>query len=81
MIGVRRALLGASVSRQSVMAINLGVTLIMARPLAPGEYGASVLAGAVLGMAEAIRALGGSAYLIQKQELNAENIRTSFTIS
>jgi O-antigen/teichoic acid export membrane protein len=81
MTGVRRAFLWASFGRYLVMAINLVSTLVIARLLAPGEYGISVLGSAVFAVAEAVRAIGGGAYLIQQRELAAENIRTSFTVS
>lgn len=47
----------------------------------PCEYGVSALGSAVLAIAEAVRALGGGAYLIQRKELAHENIRTTFTVS
>src|SRR5277367_4707112 len=81
MTGVRRAFLWASFGRYLVTAINLVSTLIISRLLAPGEYGISVLGSAVFAVAEAIRAIGGGAYLIQQKELAPENIRTSFTVS
>jgi len=81
MTGIRRAFLWASAGRYIVMAVNLVTTVIMARLLAPGEYGVSALGTAVFAIAEAIRALGGGAYLIQQKELASENIRTTFTVS
>jgi O-antigen/teichoic acid export membrane protein len=63
------------------MAISLVSGLVMARLLAPGEYGVSVLGAAVMAVAEAIRALGGGAYLIQKKDLSTENIQSSFTVN
>jgi O-antigen/teichoic acid export membrane protein len=81
MMGIRRAFLWASVGRYLVMAINLAATLSMARLLSPAEYGVSVLGAAVFAVAEAIRALGGGAYLIQQDQLASANIRTSFSIS
>jgi O-antigen/teichoic acid export membrane protein len=81
MTGIRRAFISATIGRYLVMAINLAATLLMARLLAPGEYGVWVLGGAVFAVAEAMRALGGGAYLIQQKELSPENIRTSFTVS
>jgi O-antigen/teichoic acid export membrane protein len=81
MMGVRRAFLLASFGRYLIMAINLAATLIMARLLAPADYGRAVLGGAILGVAEAIRALGGGAYLVQQKDLTAAQIHTNFTIS
>src|ERR1700710_2920465 len=80
-MGVRRAFLWASLGRYLVMAISLAATLILARLLAPAEYGVTVLGGAVFALAEALRALGGGAYLIQKQELFPDNVRACFTVS
>jgi O-antigen/teichoic acid export membrane protein len=77
----RRAFLWASAGRYLVMAINLLSALIMARLLTPADYGVSVLGGAVLAIAEAIRALGGGTYLIQKTELAPCSIRSTFTVS
>jgi len=62
------------------LAVNLLTTLVLARLLTPKDYGVSVLSAAVLAMAEAIRALGGGSYLVQRHELATENIRTSFTV-
>ena len=63
------------------MAINLAATLILARLLAPAEYGVAVLGGAVFVLADALRALGGGAYLMQKPQLVPEDVRACFTLS
>ncbi len=81
MTGIRRAFVWASAARYIVMAINLVTTAITARLVSPGEYGISVLATAVLAMAEAVRELGGGAYLIQQGDLSCEKIRTTFTVN
>jgi O-antigen/teichoic acid export membrane protein len=81
MTGLRRGLLWISAGRYLVTAINLATLAIMARLLTPTEYGLSVLGTAGLGIAEAIRELGGSTYLIQDKELTQEKIRTTVTVS
>jgi O-antigen/teichoic acid export membrane protein len=78
---IRRAFLWASLGRYVVMAINLAATLILARLLTPADYGVSVLGGAVLAVAEAIRGLGGGTYLVQRADLTPESIRSSFTVN
>ncbi len=80
-MSVRRAFVWASAGRYLTMAINLLATLILARLLAPQEYGVTVVGGAVFAVAEALRALGGGAYLIQKQDLARDDIRACFTVS
>ena len=81
MTEIRRAFLLSSVGRYFEMAINLATTVVMARLLAPADYGVAVLGTSVLAVAEAIRALGGGAYLVQQKELTAGQIHTNFTIS
>jgi O-antigen/teichoic acid export membrane protein len=81
MTGVRRAFVLASIGRYLTMVVNLAATLIIARLLAPADYGVAVLGSSVLAVAEAIRALGGGAYLVQQKELTAAQIHTNFTIS
>jgi O-antigen/teichoic acid export membrane protein len=80
-MGVRRAFVWASAGRYTVMLLNLAATLILARLLAPSEYGVAVLGGSIFAVAEALRAVGGGAYLIQKSELSSDNIRACFTVS
>jgi O-antigen/teichoic acid export membrane protein len=80
MTEIRRAFLWASVGRYLVLTVNVATTVVMARLLAPDAYGISVLGGAVFAVAEAIRALGGGTYLIQKKELTFDDVRSSFTV-
>ena len=81
MPGFKRAFLWASAGRYAVTLISLSTSIIMARLLTPGEYGLSVLGGAVFLIADAIRGLAGGSYLVQTKELNSNKIRTSWTIS
>jgi O-antigen/teichoic acid export membrane protein len=80
-MSVRRAFVWASAGRYLTMAIGLLATLILARLLAPREYGVTVVGGAVFAVAEALRTLGGGTYLIQKHDLAQEDIRACFTVS
>jgi O-antigen/teichoic acid export membrane protein len=80
-VGVRRAFLWATFGRYVAMAINLSVTIIAARLVLPSSFGVSVLSAAAYAIAEAIREIGGGAYLIQERELTAEKIRSSITVS
>ena len=81
MTGVRRAFVVASLGRYLMMAINLAATPIMARLLTPADFGVAVLGGSLLAVAEAIRALGGGAYLVQQKDLTPAQMHTNFTIS
>lgn len=79
-MGVRRALLVASLERYVAVAVNLVTMMIVARLLTPGEIGIAVLGATVLGVAEGARDLGCSGYLIQRSSLTPDRIRTVFTI-
>ncbi len=81
MSSIRRSLFLASAERYIVILINLAMVPIIARLMAPAEFGISVLGMAALAMAEAIRDFGGSAYIVQEKQLDAEHVRTSFTIT
>jgi O-antigen/teichoic acid export membrane protein len=79
--GVRRAFVWATTGRYVVMAINLSVAVAIARLIEPAAFGVSVLGSSAYAIAEALRELGGGAYLIQQDELSLEKIRTSITTS
>jgi O-antigen/teichoic acid export membrane protein len=78
---VRRAFIWASVGQYVLFPINLTSTLIIARLIDPSEFGVSVLGMAIIGIAEAVRDIGGGTYLIQKKSLDAESVPTIFTVS
>ena len=80
-MGVRRAFVWASAGRYLVMVINLGAMLALARLLTPGDFGITVLGSSVMLVAEALRALGGGMYLVQKPDLQLEDIRACFSVS
>jgi O-antigen/teichoic acid export membrane protein len=81
MAGVRRAFFWATFGRYVAMAINLTVTIVAARLVPPASFGVAVLSAAAYAIAEAIREIGGGAYLIQERELTAGKIRSSITVS
>jgi O-antigen/teichoic acid export membrane protein len=81
MAAVRRAFLLSSAERYVATVINLAVTVIIARLLTPGEFGLSVLGSAALMIADVIRDMGTSVYLVQHKQLSSEKIRTAFTVA
>lgn len=81
MSGVRRAFAWATIGRYVIMAINLATAMMVARIIAPAAFGVSVIGGSIYAIAEALRELGGGAYLIQQKELTIEKMRTSITTS
>lgn len=81
MASVRRAFIWATFGRYLAMAINLTVTILAARLVPPASFGVAVLSAAAYAIAEAIREIGGGAYLIQERDLTTGKIRTSITVS
>src|SRR5262245_51722230 len=81
MAGMRRALFLVSAERYIAMAANIGAAIVVARLLAPEEFGVFVLGSSVLAIAEVIRDLGTGNYIVQQHDLTVEKIRTAFTVS
>ncbi|OAF13593.1 hypothetical protein AYJ54_43475 [Bradyrhizobium centrolobii] len=80
-MGVRKAFLRATAGRYLVMLINLAVAIIVARLIGPAAFGVTVLGSSAFVIAEALREIGGGAYLIQQKELTPKQVRTSITTS
>lgn len=81
MVNVRRAIVWSSAGQYLVIAINFISLLVMARLLAPAEYGVSVLGGAVLAVAEAVREIASGAFLVRERELTRDKVRSTTTLS
>jgi O-antigen/teichoic acid export membrane protein len=77
---VRRALLLATGERYFVVAINLATIAIVSRLLTPQEIGAYVLGMATVAFALAVREFATSEFLVQRETLAPDDVRTSFTI-
>ena len=80
MAAARLALLLSSSERHFITAINFFATMIIARLVAPAEFGIFVLGASVMALVEVMRDLGTSSYLVQQQDLPVEKTRTAFTI-
>jgi O-antigen/teichoic acid export membrane protein len=78
---LRRAVVWASAGQYLVIAVNLASVLVLARLMTPAEYGVSLLGGAILAVAEAIREVAGSGYLVRERELTVAKVRATTTLS
>lgn len=81
MANIRRALVFASAGRYASRAVNLGMTVVLARLMEPGEFGVAVLGASTFMILEAIRELSSVNYLVQQKELTQEKINSVFTVS
>lgn len=77
----RRAFVWASVGQYLTIGVNFAVTLVLARLLAPAEFGVAAVGGAILGLAEAVRDLAGGTFLIGERDLSHGKIRSTATVN
>lgn len=81
MANIRRALIFASVGRYASRAVNLGMTVVLARLMDPGEFGVAVVGASTFLILDAIRELASVNYLVQQKELTQDKINSAFTVS
>jgi O-antigen/teichoic acid export membrane protein len=78
---IRAAVLFASADKYVTTLLSIATTAVVARLIGPAEFGISVLGTAVLGMANAVREIGTSAYIVQNRELTLDKLRAVFTLN
>jgi O-antigen/teichoic acid export membrane protein len=78
---VRTAVIIATADKYISTAITLVTTAIIARLINPAEFGVTVLGSAVLLMANTLRDVGTSAYIVQAQDLTLAKLRAAFTLN
>lgn len=81
MVNLRHAIVWASAGNYLTIAINFASVLVLARLLTPAEFGVVPLAAGIMSIAEAIRELAGTAYLVREQDLTREKVRSTTTLS
>ena len=78
---IRAAILFASADKYVTTLLSIATTAVVARLIGPAEFGISVLGTAVLGMANAVRETGTSAYIVQNPTLTVDKLRAVFTLN
>ena len=79
---VHRSIFFSAVERYGSLFFFLISTGFLARLLTPAEFGIYALINALTAVAAAsFQEFGGANYLIQKNSLSEQNIRTAFTIT
>ncbi len=78
---VRRALAMAAGEQYARLVINFASIAIVSRLLTPAEIGVSVIGTGIVLVALGLREFATSDFLIQRQEVLREDIRTSFTLA
>jgi O-antigen/teichoic acid export membrane protein len=77
---VRRALLVTMADRYVAMAVNFLSLAIVARLMAPADFGIAVLGTAITSMAVAAREFASQTWLIPRRELTTDATRCFFTL-
>ncbi len=80
MSGIRRALVLSTSERYFILAANFLTLAVVSRLLTPAEIGVSVLGMAIVTMALAVREFATTNFIVQKHQLNLEDVQTTFTI-
>src|SRR3954466_1238564 len=79
---IHRSIIFSAVDRYGSMLLFLVSTAVLSRLLTPKEFGVYAFINAlIVVLAASFQEFGGANYLIQKQTLSEENIRTAFTIT
>jgi O-antigen/teichoic acid export membrane protein len=78
---VRAAVLFASADKYVTTLLSIATTAVVARLVGPAEFGISVLGTAALGMANAVREIGTSAYIVQNPALSVDKLRAVVTLN
>jgi len=80
-MNVRKSLLISFGEKYAVLLISIVSTMILARLLSPAEIGIFSVSVAVVGIAQMIRDLGVTQYLIVEQDLTRDRIRAAFGVT
>lgn len=78
---VRQSIFFSAVSQYVTQFLTIGTTAAMARLLTPAETGLFMVASGVITLVDCFRDFGLGTYIIQKREIEADTIRTAFTIT
>lgn len=80
-IGVRRAVILASLEKYVCFGITTATSLVVARLLTPTEIGVYSVAAVFVALAGTIRDLSAGTYLVQETALDSLRIRAAFTLA
>src|SRR6476661_6338621 len=82
MNSIHRAIFFSAVERYGTLFLFMSSTAVLSRLLTPAEFGIYALINALTAVvAASFQEFGGHSYLIQKQPLTEQDIRTAFTIT
>jgi O-antigen/teichoic acid export membrane protein len=77
---VKRALAMAAGEQYARLAVQFGLILAVSRLLTPAEIGVSVIGTGIMAITLGLREFATSDFLIQRQEVERDDLRASFTV-
>ena len=78
---LRKSLLLSFAEKYTLLLLNTGGAMIIARVLTPGQIGTYAIGAVLAGMAQSLRDFGVSQYVVQERELTPEKLSAAFTTS
>ena len=81
MATLRKSLVINFAQNYGIIVIQFTASIILARLLSPAEIGIFSVAATLIALAQAVRDFGVGQYIVQEKELNAERIRSAFTVT
>jgi O-antigen/teichoic acid export membrane protein len=78
---LRKSLVINFAQNYGIIVIQFTASIILARLLSPAEIGIFSVAATLIALAQAVRDFGVGQYIVQEKELNAERIRSAFTVT
>lgn len=79
---IYRSIVLSALERYASLLLFVVATAVLSRLLSPAEFGVYAVINAILAVISAsYQEIGGANYLIQKQGLSADNVRTAFTVT
>ena len=78
---VRRALLISYVDKYAGIVVGLATSMVVSRLLTPSEIGVFSVAAVIAGYASTFREMGGGTFLVQQQDVSADDVRAVSAIS
>jgi O-antigen/teichoic acid export membrane protein len=78
---LRKSLLLSFAEKYTLLLLNTGGAMIIARVLTPGEIGTYAIGAVLAGVAQSLRDFGVSQYVVQERELTAAKLRAAFATS
>src|SRR5262245_16954711 len=79
---VQRSIFFSAIERYGNLVLFLVTTAVLARLLAPAEFGIYAVVNAITAVvASSFQEFGGANYLIQKRELSRASVQTAFSVT